>query len=1432
MAAAEEPEVGKESEDVTMAEGEGDVVEDVPAGAGAGEVEAEAEAEGGAVAEGEGEGERDGGEGPVSHRLPLEDEAEVARAAEEYESVRLARDEMNHRGDWTWDEAKEDLFESAEEQEARRKKAEEELKARQEGPRLMITKLVLENFKSYAGVQEVGPFNKSFTAVVGPNGSGKSNVIDAMLFVFGKRAKQLRLNKVSELIHKSTDYRDLDFCRVSVHFQEIEETEESEAGYEVVPGSSFVVSRFAYKNSTSKYVLGDKTSNFTEVTKFLKDKGIDLDHNRFLILQGEVEAIATMKAKGKDADDTGLLEYLEDIIGSNRFIESIDLADKKTEELSEARTFVLNKVKHAEKERDALAETQDEAELFVAKEGLLLKAKHQLYGALIKEHAGANAGIEEKRMQLLEKKGHEEGKLADAQARLKEIESGYDGLNKEHAELKKGLEKVREQFTSFERQDVKMREERKHAKAALKKAKDAAAKHEKKRAEVVAGAQAAEEAIPSLKQQSAELEAGLEAEEDKLAEMFQSIQGDVAEVRKRLNAKREELVPLVQARGDAKAEVDAKECDYDIVNDRLESAAQALAKTEASLAEAEKTANDSSRVVQAAEDALAKAQAKVAESEAEGQNAQAEEAAAKDALRKAGTEAERLRNALEAVKGKSAVLRGILSAKAKGKLRGIHGRLGDLGSIPDQYDVAVTTAVGSLNHIVTETTEDAQAAVEFLKREKLGVATFLILEKQQHLAKRMGEGKGKGPEGCPRLFDLIEPSKPAFAPAFYFAAGETLVAANLDQANRVSKEGGKRRRVVTLTGQLVEASGTMSGGGKPRKGGMSSKASSADEGAVSDADVKRAQAEVKKAEVAVVSARKRITASAQGLEVAKKKVAELELEVPKRRMAGESARLQAAEIRESLDEFRARAAVSEEDKKTHASLKKALDKAREKFDDASKKAAVLEAACEELNKEIAQCGGERVAEQRKKVADRKQAIEDLNMEAAKAEASLKSAKRALDKTDKDLAKATSEATGLEEKLAAMAVQQTEMEAQALVVKGEYDKAMADLEERTRELEVMQAEHEPLKKVVSVTRKVILELEGQVEDMARIVKENAGKLKHWTTKVAEVKEEFRQLYEDNEQFLVPVDITRPDREGEVSVPVYFAQGVFVDGKELPDAHEPAAKKSDAMEEDGADEGEAMEGVEMEGDEEVEVDVDKLKGDITLLEEALSVMKPNLNALKEYREKTVEYQRKALELKTATEARDEARKEHESLRRQRLAEFMDGFRVITTKVKETYQMITLGGDAELELVDNLDPFSEGILFSVRPPKKSWKNINHLSGGEKTLSSLALVFALHHYKPTPLYVMDEIDAALDFKNVSIVANLIKDRTKNAQFIVISLRNNMFELAERLCGIYKVNNTTKSITIEPSSFVVKGSTKDGNGEYIDLDADKENNAAVGTVA
>lgn len=91
------------------------------------------------------------------------------------------------------------------------------------GPRArtVIMYLVLTNFKSYAGRQEVGPFHASFSSVVGPNGSGKSNVIDSLLFVFGFRASKMRQGKISALIHNSAAFPNLDFCEVEVHFEEV-----------------------------------------------------------------------------------------------------------------------------------------------------------------------------------------------------------------------------------------------------------------------------------------------------------------------------------------------------------------------------------------------------------------------------------------------------------------------------------------------------------------------------------------------------------------------------------------------------------------------------------------------------------------------------------------------------------------------------------------------------------------------------------------------------------------------------------------------------------------------------------------------------------------------------------------------------------------------------------------------------------------------------------------------------------------------------------------------------------------------------------------------------------------------------------------------------------------------------------------------------------
>lgn len=176
-----------------------------------------------------------------------------------------------------------------------------------------------------------------------------------------------------------------------------------------------------------------------------------------------------------------------------------------------------------------------------------------------------------------------------------------------------------------------------------------------------------------------------------------------------------------------------------------------------------------------------------------------------------------------------------------------------------------------------------------------------------------------------------------------------------------------------------------------------------------------------------------------------------------------------------------------------------------------------------------------------------------------------------------------------------------------------------------------------------------------------------------------------------------------------------------------------------------------------DELAEMNKESIKAVIAALEEKTQNASVDLGVIEEYRRRANEHESRSADLKTALESRDSIKARLDGLRSARLTEFMEGFGIISLRLKEMYQMITMGGNAELELVDSLDPFSEGIMFSVMPPKKSWKNISNLSGGEKTLSSLALVFALHHYKPTPLYVMDEIDAALDFRNVSPIPFLL---------------------------------------------------------------------------
>lgn len=473
---------------------------------------------------------------------------------------------------------------------------------------------VLENFKSYAGVQEIGPFHHCFSAVVGPNGSGKSNVIDAMLFVFGKRAKKLRLNKVSELIHSSSSQSKANAATVSVHVAEIIDT--SPTTYEFVPGTETVISRTAKADNSSSYYLNGKSCKFGQVAAYLGSKGIDLDNNRFLILQGEVEMISMMPPKGKTPDsDDGLLEYLEDIIGSSKFVPDTEKAAELLESLAEQRNEKLNRVKAVQKEKENLSGAKQEAVALLRKDRQIRAQYNVLYQWLID-----SCSLETPKAQ--QKEAEDELKSAEEQAA--EMEERLSTLQKEvrkntklHNKMHDELVKTQEEFSAYERRDIKLREELKHGKSQKKKMQQKIAKQQETESTCLEEMEKAKEIIPQLEEQLAEMEQYRSEQEAALEEIYEDIKEITQDLRVQLDQASEKLAPIKQERAAFKDAYDIVATELQLLEDGVSRARTKLAEAEAELGTIDEQKNSKRQELQAAEDELAATGDRINEAERE-----------------------------------------------------------------------------------------------------------------------------------------------------------------------------------------------------------------------------------------------------------------------------------------------------------------------------------------------------------------------------------------------------------------------------------------------------------------------------------------------------------------------------------------------------------------------------------------------------------------------------------------------------------------------------------------------------------------------------------------------------------------------------------------------------------------------------------------------
>ncbi|KAF2685879.1 nuclear condensin-like protein complex subunit Smc4 [Lentithecium fluviatile CBS 122367] len=1203
--------------------------------------------------------------------------------------------------------------------------------------RTVITWLVLTNFKSYAGRQEVGPFHASFSSVVGPNGSGKSNVIDSLLFVFGFRASKMRQGKISALIHNSAAFPDLEYCEVEVWFQEVKDL--PGGGAEVIPESQLVISRRAFKNNSSKYYINKRESNFTAVTNLLKERGVDLDHKRFLILQGEVESIAQMKPKAANEHDDGLLEYLEDIIGTSKYKTPIEEAAAEIETLDEVCTEKNNRVQHVEKEKSGLEDKKNKALAYIRDENELATKQATLYQIYISDFddhiqvtqesvADMQAQLDE---ELQKHQGNEEG--------IKQLDRQYKKGAKELEKLEKQAQELQKEVTKIDRETVKFEEKKKFLVGKQKKLESTkeTSKYGISESDTLAKQYAAD--VERYAAEIEDLEKSMKAEEKELEKIRAALAGKTQGLSNEIAAKQKSLEPWSAKINDKQSAIAVAQSELDILRERENAGAKGIAEVEAKIA-----GYEGSKQNKVAELEDTKAEKKRVEKEAQRVQTQLDGVAQKEPslrskLSGARQKADEARASLSATQTQGNVLTGLMRLKESGRISGFHGRLGNLGAIDQKYDVAISTACPQLDNLVVDSVEVGQQCIDYLRKNNLGRANFILLNR---LASR-DLSVIDTPENVPRLFDLVKPKDERFKPAFFSVMQNTLVANDLQQANRIAY-GKKRWRVVTLDGQLIDKSGTMSGGGtRVAKGGMSSKlASDVTKDQVHklehDRDaLEQTFAELQQEQRELETTLRDLNDQIPHLETKAQKIA-LELDSFDRNIVDSKRRIK---------ELGTEQTSTKSDKARISALEKSIASMGKEVSKLHAETAGVEAEIKALQDKIMEIGGVKLRSQKAKVDGLKQQIDTLTDTSSNAEVSRSKEEKQRNKHEKAYAKATEEL----EKLAVDAEKvEEDMAAQkrdAAGVRQQAEEAQEALEARKEELQSLKKELDEKTAELNETRAVEIEMRNKLEEGQKALAEHVKKQRYFQDKLSKLSyQSISDLGEEQESEGLPT-FTKDELE--------------------------------------------------------DMDKAELKAEIEHLEKKNENVNVDLSVLAEYRKRVEEHAARSLDLQEALTSRDAARKRCGELRRLRMDGFMEGFSIITARLKEMYQMITMGGNAELELVDSMDPFSEGVLFSVMPPKKSWKNISNLSGGEKTLSSLALVFALHHYKPTPLYVMDEIDAALDFRNVSIVASYIQQRTKNAQFIVISLRNNMFELASRLVGVYKVNHMTKSVTIENKDYI-----------------------------
>lgn len=1156
---------------------------------------------------------------------------------------------------------------------------------------MYLKEIEIQGFKSFADKTKV-VFDQGVTAVVGPNGSGKSNITESLRWALGESSvKSLRGGKMPDVIFAGTE------SRKPLNYASVVVTLDNHDGFIKDAGQEIRVERHVYRSGDSEYKIDGKKVRLRDIHDLFLDTGLGRD-SFSIISQGKVEEIFNSKPEERRAifeEAAGVLKY------KTRRKETESKLQQTQDNLDRLEDIIYeldNQIKPLEKQAE-------NARKFLDLEGQRKAIYLDVLVAQIKENKAELESTEEELTQVQEL-------LMSYYQKREKLEEENQTLKKQRQDLQ--AEMAKDQGSLMDLTSLISDLERKLALSKLESEQVALNQQEAQ-----ARLAALEDKRNSLSKEKSDKESSLALLEGNLVQNNQKLNRLEAELLafsddpdQMIELLRERFVALLQEEADVSNQLTRIENELENSRQLSQKQADQLEKLKEQLAIAKEKASQQKEELETAKEQvqklLADYQAIAKEQEEQKTSYQAQQSQLFDRLDNLKNKQARAQSLENILRNHSNFYAGVKSVlQEKDRLGGIIGAVSEHLTFDMHYQTALEIALGaSSQHIIVEDEESATKAIDFLKRNRAGRATFLPLTtiKARTISSQNQDAIAVSP-GFLGMADELVTFDTRLEAIFKNLLATTAIFDTVEHARAAARQVRYQVRMVTLDGTELRTGGSYAGGANRQNNSIFIKP-----------ELEQLQKEIAEEEASLGSE-----------------------EATLKTLQDQMARL--SELLEAIKSQGEQARIQEQ------GLSLAYQQTSQQVEELETLWKLQEEELDRLSDGDWQADKEKCQDCLATIASDKQ-----NLEAEIEE--IKSNKNAIQERYQNL----------QEELAQARLLKTELQGQK-----RYE--VADIERLGKELDNLNIEQEEIQRMlqekVDNLEKVDTELLSQQAEEAKTQKTNLQQglirkqfeLDDIEGQLDDIASHLDQARQQNEEWIRKQTRAEAKKE-KVSERLRHLQNQLTDQYQI--SYTEALEKAHELE-----------------------NLNLAEQEVQDLEKAIRSLGPvNLEAIDQYEEvhsrlEFLNSQRddilsaKNLLLETITEMNDEVKER-----------FKSTFEAIRESFKVTFKQMFGGGQADLILTEG-DLLTAGVEISVQPPGKKIQSLNLMSGGEKALSALALLFSIIRVKTIPFVILDEVEAALDEANVKRFGDYLNRFDKDSQFIVVTHRKGTMAAADSIYGV-----------------------------------------------